>query len=74
VADVWLSALYQAGALWLYITFSIYVAMSVVTSSLVLLASPTDIESSLKLNLQDLSMALVFIQMPVFVLVSWAVL
>lgn len=69
-----LSALYQAGALWLYITFSIYVAMSVVTSSLVLLASPTDIESSLKLNLQDLSMALVFIQMPVFVLVSWAVL
>jgi len=71
---VWLSALYQAGALWLYITFSIYVAMSVVTSSLVLLASPTDIESSLKLNLQDLSMALVFIQMPVFVLVSWAVL
>lgn len=74
MADVWLSALYQAGALWLYITFSIYVAMSVVTSSLVLLASPTDIESSLKLNLQDLSMALVFIQMPVFVLVSWAVL
>lgn len=71
---MWLSALYQAGALWLYITFSIYVAMSVVTSSLVLLASPTDIESSLKLNLQDLSMALVFIQMPVFVLVSWAVL